>query len=94
MADDQLLGFIELEEDGHIDCTYVYPQFQRTGVARLLYDALETKARQQKIQHLYVEASIVARPFFEGRGFSFVKENCVSRNGESFTNFTLEKHIP
>lgn len=36
LINDHIAGFIELELDGHIDCTYVLPNFQRKGVASTL----------------------------------------------------------
>jgi len=93
LNENRVIGFIELDHDGHINCTYVHPDFQGQSVARRLYSALESKARTQKLHRLTVEASIVAKPFFESLGFTFVKENQVHHKGEIFTNFTLEKLI-
>ena len=36
LNNDQVAGFIELESDGHIDCAYVSPEFQKQGVATAL----------------------------------------------------------
>ncbi|MFQ0972410.1 GNAT family N-acetyltransferase, partial [Gilliamella sp. BG1] len=33
-----LAGFVELRDDGYIDCLYVHPDFQKRGIARKLYD--------------------------------------------------------
>ena len=38
LINNQVAGFIELEADGHIDCTYVSPQFQGRGVATLYFN--------------------------------------------------------
>jgi len=77
--------------DGHIDCAYTHPDFQRQGVASKLFDHLVTEAIQNNITRLYVEASLIAKPFFESRGFSFVKENEIERKGVRLMNFTMEK---
>lgn len=86
-----VVGFIELESDGHIDCLYTHKDFQRCGVARCLYLHLETEARKQGINRLYVEASFLAKPFFEKHNYNLVKENIVHRNGTEIINFKMEK---
>ncbi len=90
---DRLAGFIELDPDGHIDCLYVHPDVQRRGVAAALYAHLEGQARRRRLSRLYVVASLVARPFFERRGFRQLKVNRVLRNGIELMNFTLEKDL-
>ncbi|WP_231517059.1 GNAT family N-acetyltransferase [Marinobacterium lacunae] len=88
-----MAGFIELDTDGHIDCTYTHPDFQRMGVASTLYEYLLEEASTRKIKRLYVEASLIAKPFFERRGFSVVRKNEVQRNGVTLVNFSMEKHL-
>lgn len=89
----RVAGFIELDADGYIDCTYVHPDFQHRGVATALYRRLETEALAQGMERLYVDASLVANPFFVHFGFKVIKENRVIRNGVSLANFTMEKWI-
>ncbi len=84
---------MELDADGHIDCTYTHPDFQGKGVASSLYDYLLMQAKQAGIKRLYVEASFIAKPFFEHRGFSVVKKNEVQRKGVSLVNFSMENPL-
>jgi putative acetyltransferase len=42
---------------------------------------------------LFTEASITAKPFFQRMGFSVVKEQEVSRRGETFINYAMEKFL-
>jgi len=93
VKDSKIVGFIELESDGHIDCLYTHKDYQRCGVAHTLYLHLENEARHQGISRLYVEASFLAKPFFEKHDFKLVKENVVDRNGVKLTNFSMEKDI-
>ncbi|MCF2910748.1 GNAT family N-acetyltransferase [Pseudoalteromonas sp. DL2-H2.2] len=93
LSNDQVVGFIELDPDGHIDCTYVHPDFQGIGVAGALYDKVEKQAIKQGLSRLYVEASIPARHFFAARGFSLVKRNQIERQGVTLVNFSMEKHL-
>lgn len=89
----RVAGFIELDADGHIDCLYTHPDFQGMGVATTLYEHLLAEARLRSIKRLSVEASHIARSFFEHRGFSVVKKNEVQRNGVSLVNFAMEKYL-
>ncbi|WNJ97929.1 GNAT family N-acetyltransferase [Vibrio ruber] len=93
IIDNHVAGFIELDSDGHIDCTYTHPNFQGIGVASSLYEHLLSQAKEAGMTRLYVEASLIAKPFFERRGFTVVKQNEVQRNGESLINFSMEKYL-
>lgn len=90
----EIAGFLELDTDGHIDCAYINPQFQRRGImTRLVEHAVHTCFAMQ-INRVYVEASICARPLFEKVGFTFVCENTVTIKGVKLTNFKMEKLKP
>jgi len=93
LIEGRVAGFIELDADGHIDCTYTHPDFQGRGVASSLYERLLAEARVKNIDRLYVEASLAAKSFFEHSGFSLVKKNEVKRNGVTLVNFTMEKYL-
>jgi putative acetyltransferase len=86
-----IVGFMTLEANGHIDWTYTHPDHQRQGVATALYAHLEREARRGGLCRLYVEASKMARPFFTKQGFVVVQENQICRGTISLTNWTMEK---
>jgi len=93
IIDNRVVGFMELDPDGHIDCTYTHPDFQGRGVASALYEHLEIEAIGRHLNRLYVDASIIAKPFFAHRGFNLIQENNVQRNGNTLKNYTMEKHL-
>ncbi len=93
LVGDRVAGFIELDSDGHIDCCYTHPDFQRKGIASALYRRTERSALQQGLARLFVEASIVAEPFFAGRGFRRLRQNTVYRNGRCLINYSMEKSL-
>nr|WP_320167294.1 GNAT family N-acetyltransferase [uncultured Methylophaga sp.] len=93
IVNNRVAGFMELDADGHIDCTYTHPDFQRMGVASMLYEHLQAEAIKRNLQRLYVEASIIAKPFFEHRGFAVFRKNAVQRHGVSLVNFSMEKSL-
>ncbi|MDV7339838.1 GNAT family N-acetyltransferase [Terasakiella sp. A23] len=90
---DQLAGFVDLEADGHLDLLYVSPDFQRAGVAKLLYQQVEKQAVLNGNSKIYVEASLSARGFFERQGFYVIEQQEVERGGQLLTNFRMEKML-
>ena len=92
-SDSRIIGFCGLGADGHVDLLYVDYRFQRQGVARYLYQQVEAEARRCGICHLFTEASITARPFFESMGFGSLQEQRVELRGSVFQNYKMEKHI-
>ena len=93
VADDEgvIAGFGELEPNGYIDCFYCHKNYQRCGVGSQIYRAIETKAVELPVNRLFTEASITAKPFFQRQGFSVIKEQKVTRRGETFINYVMEK---
>lgn len=88
-----IAGFGELESNGHIDCFYCHKDYQRRGVGSQIYQAIEAKALELGLKHLTTEASITAKPFFQRMGFSVVKQQEVTRRGEVFINYVMEKSL-
>jgi putative acetyltransferase len=88
-----ILGFAELEPDGHIDCCYCHKNHQRQGIGKSLYRSIEAKAIALNLQLLFVEASITAKPFFQALGFELIKQQEVICRGQVFINFVMEKSI-
>jgi len=90
---DTLAGFVDLEDNGHLDLLYVSPDYQRVGVASSLYQEMEKQARMNDNQRIFVEASLSARPFFLRKGFSIIEEQTVEREGQKLINFRMEKQL-
>ena len=86
---DIIVGFIELEADGHIDCLYVHRDYQRQGIANALFTYARKEAIKGGCKTLYVEASLLAKPFFEKRGFKVESENIVKRNHHELINYSM-----
>jgi putative acetyltransferase len=91
--DGMLIGFAELETDGHIGCFYCHRGFIGRGLGALLFKAIEARARKLGAIKLFAEVSITARPFFEQRGFQVMKEQEVVARGRSMKNYVMEKSI-
>lgn len=93
LVGERIIGFMNLQKDAHIDLAFVDPDFQRQGISGKLYRRLEQEARKRNFNHLTVDASHIARPFFEKQGFKVLRKNRVLRNGCVLINFSLEKAL-
>ena len=87
-------GFIEYitsptEATGYIDCLYVAPDYQQTGIATALLDHILTLAREQNTPSIYTDASRAAVPFFLKHGFCVQQENQVVRHGQILLNYRM-----
>ena len=91
--DSRLVGFCDLEADGHLDHLYCHKDWQRRGVGTRLLAGVEAIAREKGITRLTTEASITARPFFEAHGFHVLQEQTVYVRGVAFTNYRMEKEL-
>lgn len=74
-----------------IDCLFSHPDFTRRGIATALYDYLEEFAVMQHVKELTVEASYLAKPFFEKQGYKVLSKNEHPRAGQILINFSMSK---
>jgi len=89
----EVVGFVELEDDGHLDMLYCRADAVGRGVGSLLYAAVEGRARGLGLGRISAEASITARPFFVRYGFAVLRRNTVWRQGTRLTNFSVQKAL-
>jgi putative acetyltransferase len=88
---DKVVGFAEFEDNGHIDCFYCHHEYQGCGIGSVLMKEIESRARKLKINKIFADVSITAKPFFEAKGFIVKKEQSVIVRGVALTNFVMEK---
>ena len=89
-----LAGFLELDPDGHIDCAYVNPDYQRCGVMSGLVRHAVATCFAMNVDTLTVDASICARPLFERMGFAVVEERTAQVRGVGLRNWRMELRRP
>lgn len=82
-----IAGFGDIDKTGYLDHLFVHANYQRNGIATAICNQLEQAVQGNIITH----ASITARPFFEKRGYSVMKEQSVERQGIFLTNYIMEK---
>ncbi len=90
----EIVGFAELEPDGHIDYFYVHHKWQGKGVGSMLYNTIEEVAISQKMPHLYAEVSVPAKEFFLKQGFEILEEKNNIICGAPAPNFMMKKKLP
>ncbi|MFQ6791504.1 MAG: GNAT family N-acetyltransferase [Thomasclavelia sp.] len=86
----QIIGFGDISNDGYLDHLFVHKDFQNQKVATLICNQLEKIANKKIIT---THASITAKPFFLKRGYQVIKEQTVTRNNISLTNFVMQKTL-
>lgn len=85
-----VVGFLELDPDGHIDCLYVHPKEKRSGIASALVDHAVNACFESGVDRVFVEASICAKPVFENKGFRVIGEKKVTIRDVSLINYNME----
>lgn len=88
-----IVGFADLEHDGHLDRFYIHADHQRAGIGRGLLAAIESGASRLALPRLFTEASITAKPFFDRHGFVTLARQQVIRRGVTFVNYRMEKWL-
>lgn len=81
----ETVGFVSIDKFGCLDLLFVHKDFQRKGIATALCNEVE---RGFKTVTTY--ASITAKPFFEKRGYTVLKEQEVERFGIKLKNFEMQ----
>lgn len=92
--DGRIAGFLELDPDGHIDCAYVHPEFQRRGIMTRMVEHAVRTCFDFNLERVHVEASLVARPLFEKCGFQVVRDQIVDIGGVLLRNHLMERLRP
>ncbi len=91
--DGRIVGYAELEADGHIHDFYCHHQWQRRGVGTLMQKAIEEEARRLEIGALFLESSVTAHRFFLSQGFKVMetRDNLVC--GSLARQFLMRKFL-
>lgn len=74
ITDGRVVGFTDLDDDGHVDMLFVDPDFGRQGVATSMLAATIALARQRGTVALTTYASLTAKPLCERHGLRSYRE--------------------
>ncbi len=92
-SDAQVAAFGDLEPDGHIDHLYCRPDAAGRGVASALLDALIARGAEAGLPELRVEASELARPLFERKGFRTLARRDFEVRGVAIHNYAMRRAL-
>jgi putative acetyltransferase len=89
----QIAGFSSIRNDGYLYSMFVHKDFQRQGIASLLYNKIEEYAITKNIAKITSEVSITAKGFFERQGFKVDEEQKRKANKLSLTNYKMSINL-
>jgi len=87
--DGQIAGYADLQADGYLDHFYVAAAFARQGVGSALMRRILEQADARRLDRLYSQVSITARPFFARFGFQVEATQQISVRGVLLNNFRM-----
>lgn len=91
--DNVIIGFGSVNNVGYMHTLFVHKNFQRQGIASLLYEYLENYAKEKGAEKLISEVSITAKPFFEKQGFRVDEEQKRRANKLCLINYKMSKWL-
>ncbi len=91
--DGKVLGYADLQANGHIDHLYVSGASARRGVGRLLMERIHARAQEMKLARLFSDVSRTGQPFFERFGFLVIEHKTVVVGGVSLANARMTKDL-
>ena len=89
-VDNIVVGFASSDKD-YLDTLFVHNEYQRTGIAKKLFDAIEKRMNDEGREMLNVQASKTALPFFEAMGCTIVNEQTLNIKGVPISNYGITK---
>lgn len=89
----KMVGYGTLDKGNYIDFFYIHKDFQRQGIADKILAQIESQAQKMGHSILSSDVSITAKPFFEKKGFTVLKEQQNIRKGIELINYKMEKQL-
>ncbi|WP_353930746.1 GNAT family N-acetyltransferase [Okeanomitos corallinicola TIOX110] len=86
----EIVGFAGIAENGRVTATYVRKDRIRQGIGTILMEEIIKYAYNQKMPHLYAEASEFSLGLFQKFGFYIYDTEIVSRHGVEFQRYLVE----
>jgi putative acetyltransferase len=87
------VGFSSITDDGYIDFMFTHKDHQHQGIATKMLSGLEEIAHYKKLEKVWAEVSITARPFFSGRGFRITERFVKEVKGVKFDDCIMTKYL-
>jgi putative acetyltransferase len=93
VAEDEgtVVGFVELERAGEIDCFYVHHAYQHRGIGAALIARGQRETLSRGNNRLLADVSITAELFFRRMGFRVVRRQIKIYRNRAFKQAVMEK---
>lgn len=91
--DGRIIGFLEIDTDGHIDCAYVDPAHAGRGVMSEIMTEAKRIAANRRLEKLFAEVSKTAVPFFKRHDFVRIRDNTTMIRGIEIENVIMECNL-
>lgn len=91
--DSVTVGFSSITDDGYIDFMFTHKDHQHQGIASKMLSGLEEIANEKKLEKVWAEVSITARPFFSGKGFIITEKFVKEVSGVKFDDCIMTKYF-
>lgn len=91
--DSKTVGFSSITDEGYIDFMFTHKDYQHQGIATKMLSALEEFANEKKLEKVWAEVSITARPFFSGKGFRITERFVKEVKGVKFDDCIMTKYL-
>ena len=73
---ESIVGFASFNEGGKaINDLFVHPDYVRQRIGTLLLSTIERAALARQVSRLWVMSSLTGRPFYESRGYKYVRDS-------------------
>lgn len=90
---DEIVGFGQLHPLNHIALLYVDSRHAHKRIGSALARRLERHAEDCGMKAISVEASKIAKPFFEKQGFAVLDKEVIDRHGVELERYLMHKRI-
>lgn len=91
--DSKIVGFSSITDEGYIDFMFTHKDHQHQGIATKMLFVLEEIANEKKLEKVWAEVSITARPFFYSKGFRVTERFEKEVKGVKFDDCIMTKYI-
>ncbi len=89
----KIVGFSSITHEGYIDFMFTHKDHQHQGIATKMLSGLEEIANEKKLEKVWAEVSITARPFFSAKGFRVTERFVKEVKGVKFDDCIMTKYF-
>lgn len=93
VLDNTIIGFAELEEEGHINCFFVHHDYQGLGAGAALLNACVQEATKLGYTEIFTEVSITSRDYFAGKGFKVIEPMLCDISGLKMKFYNMKLYL-